>query len=360
MSCKGLDDQLVRHDNDLDALEKQFVCVRLVQMNGVDLKLFQFDYDLTWAAFFLNADGTIYGRFGTRAGNRGDSTSHVSIAALKTAMSRALELHKGYPANKPQLIGKTGAAPEWPIAQKIPGLTERPARATVRGHDCIHCHEVTENIRRAKWEQRRLTSADIWIWPLPENAGLKLDVDDGLRVKTVASASPAARAGLRPGDELVTLNGQRLISQADIQWVLHTAPVETKLDVAFRRDGAMQRATIALSGDWKESDLMWRGSSWMGFRHGMSTERLGAAEREKLGLKPADIGVRVRDLHPRGAPLRTAGLQKGDVFLSVDGKGGMTESQFIAHVRLNHPPGDKWRALVLRGDKRVALELPAW
>ena len=49
----------------------QFVCVRAVQMYGVDLSLFQFQGQLTWAAVFLNADGTIYGRYGSRGARRG-------------------------------------------------------------------------------------------------------------------------------------------------------------------------------------------------------------------------------------------------------------------------------------------------
>jgi hypothetical protein len=35
---------------------EQFVRVRMVQGNGMDLSLFQFDYDLTFAAFFMNSD----------------------------------------------------------------------------------------------------------------------------------------------------------------------------------------------------------------------------------------------------------------------------------------------------------------
>ena len=42
----------------------EFVCLRMIQMNGVDLA--QFDYDMSFAVFFMNPDGTIYGRYGTR------------------------------------------------------------------------------------------------------------------------------------------------------------------------------------------------------------------------------------------------------------------------------------------------------
>lgn len=43
---------------------EEFVKVRVVKMNGVDIGLFQFDFDLTWMCFFMNANGFIYGRYG--------------------------------------------------------------------------------------------------------------------------------------------------------------------------------------------------------------------------------------------------------------------------------------------------------
>ena len=45
----------------------RFISVRQVEMKGVDLNQFQFDYDLNWAAMFLNADGTVYARYGTQS-----------------------------------------------------------------------------------------------------------------------------------------------------------------------------------------------------------------------------------------------------------------------------------------------------
>ena len=39
----------------------QFVGVRMVKVNSMDLSLFQFDYDMTFAVFFMNADKKVYG-----------------------------------------------------------------------------------------------------------------------------------------------------------------------------------------------------------------------------------------------------------------------------------------------------------
>ena len=338
------------------------MCVRLVQMNGVDLKTFQFDYDQTWCVFFLNTDGTIYGRYGTRADRGNQSMTHISIASLKKSMERALKLHADYPVNKAQLVGKLGREPAYRYAQKIPGLQDKPERATPEKHNsCIHCHMVQANARRSKWQEGRLEYEDIWIWPLPENIGLKMDVDDGLLVKSVATRSPAAQAGIRTGDELVALNGQRLLSQADIQWVLHNAPVETQLVVSLIRAGETVEQTIMLRGDWKESDLSWRASSGIGLRHGFQTEPLSNKQKQERGIAADALALRVRNFFLNAGRLRESGVLVGDVIVEVDGKSDFAnESQFLAYLRLNHPPGDRLKLTLLRGQDRHDVEVTAW
>ena len=38
----------------------KFVAVRVVQANAMELKLFQFDYDMSFAVTFLHPDRTVY------------------------------------------------------------------------------------------------------------------------------------------------------------------------------------------------------------------------------------------------------------------------------------------------------------
>ena len=351
MACKGLDEQVVRQDADLQKLEQQFVCARLVQMKGVDLQLFQFDYDQSWAVFFLNAEGTLYGRYGTRAGDKKNAASHISIPSFKKALERALELHKTYPANKDQLAGKLGSKPRYPVAEQIPGLEDRAIGPTTP-KNCIHCHMVGEHVRKVKYQEKRLTAADVWIYPQPDNIGLKMNVDDGLRVEKVLPNSPAARSGLEVGDDLLTLNGQPLISQADVQWVLHNAPVDTSLDVTLRRGEKNLKKTLSLSGTWKESDLSWRESSWS-FRPGLWTIPLSGEEKGKRNIPPEESGLLVKWVFGRPPLAKQAGLKDGDVVVAVDGKPvPMDESHFLAYVRLRHPPGDQVKLTLLRNGQR--------
>ena len=63
-----------------------------MQANGLDLSLFQFDFDLTFAAFFLNADKTIYGRFGTRS-DQNDAMREMSMEGFAKALEGTLQIH---------------------------------------------------------------------------------------------------------------------------------------------------------------------------------------------------------------------------------------------------------------------------
>jgi serine protease Do len=190
----------------------------------------------------------------------------------------------------------------------------------------------------------------------------EMDVDDGLRVSTVASDSPAGRSGVMAGDELVALDGQLLISQADIQWVLYRAPAETTLVAVLNRGGKELRKTIALSGSWKESDLSWRASTGLGLRYGLLTVPLSASEKRKLDVAADRMALVVKGLvAARTAGLRKAGLRVGDVIIAVDGKtGAMTESQFLVYIRLNHAPDDQVKLTVLRGNGSLDLTIPMW
>src|SRR5437867_8730996 len=115
------DEQVVRRDPKVADLMDQFVCVRLVQANAMDLSLFQFDYDLTFAAFFMNADGTIYGRYGSRS-ERKDAAKDISLEGFRQGLAAALALHKKYPANKASVNGKQGRPPRFKTPEEYTSL----------------------------------------------------------------------------------------------------------------------------------------------------------------------------------------------------------------------------------------------
>lgn len=359
---KTLDEQVMRPDQELAAIEKQFVCVRVIQANSLDLNVFQYDFDMSWAALFLNADMIVYGRYGSRnASGKDSSDGLLSVQAFYKAAERALKLHASYPGNKAELAGKQSSQAEYATPRQIPGLTERPALAGER-RECIHCHMVKEFALRARWQDGRLSLADLWVYPLPANLGITTDLDDGLAITAVKDGSPAGQADVAAGDKLVSINGQPLISLADIQWALHRAPAEGKLEVKVNRRGSTQARSIVLPAEWKKSDIAWRASSWYGLRQGFKVELLPDGERQSRGIAAGQMALVVKGLFGQNAAkVKEAGVAMNDVIVAVDGQtAAKTESEFLTDLRLKHGPKDSVKFTLLRGSERREVTIPMW
>src|SRR6516162_8845208 len=188
-----------RDDAELAQLMEKFVCVRVIQAWGLDLSLFQFDHELTWAVFFMNADKTIYGRYGSRSEHK-NTTNAISIEGLKKALDLALQFHAGYPGNKREFAGKIGPAPNWPTPEIIPDLKGKkniiPADGTRGG--CIHCHQAHDGeMWSLRLENKPIADGIVWPYPMPGRLGLALDPKEAAKVKSVEAGSPAEKGGFK-------------------------------------------------------------------------------------------------------------------------------------------------------------------
>jgi hypothetical protein len=351
---------------------ENFVCVRMVQGNGMDLSLFQFDYDMSFAVFFLNADRTIYGRYGTRSKKPKEAHSDISLEGLAAAMKATLALHKKYPANRATLTAKTGPQAAFAVPERMPALKEKFRSELAQGdkktisRSCIHCHQIRDAERSSYFANRKpLPSEVLFPWPMPEVIGMVFDRKKRATLTAVTGGSPAARGGLQTGDEVLKINGQPIISIADVQWVLHHAPEEAELQVAFRRASKLSTLKVTLPASWRqESDLSWRTSSWALRRMtsgGLVLEELTAAERRSSRIESGQLALKVTHVgqYNKHAAAKRAGFRKGDVIVSYDGTDtDWRETDFFAYVLAKKKPGDRVPTTVLRGKQTVNLKLP--
>src|SRR4051812_47522358 len=205
VTFKGFDKQVAsREDADLSALMDKFVCVRLVQGYGLDLSFFQFDYDLNWAAVLMNADRVIYGRYGSKAGERGKS-ERVTIDGLRKALETALEFHKGYPGNAKEFAAKIGPAPKWKAPEAIPDMKARPNAVPADGtrQKCVHCHMIREaEMWTLRASKEAIPETVLWPYPMPDAVGLSMDLKERATVKSVAEGSAAEMGGFKAGDSI--------------------------------------------------------------------------------------------------------------------------------------------------------------
>ncbi|HEX3148232.1 MAG TPA: Trx7/PDZ domain-containing (seleno)protein [Gemmataceae bacterium] len=340
--CVHFDGQVVKLAKPLDEIANQFVCVRLLRITGIDLTLFDFDFDCTWYGFFLSADETIYGRYGGRDGK--SDTGRLSLPGLKYAMQKALDRHKAGSAKTVERA-KPIRAEDFASAKKR------------RGNECIHCHLVNEFRRADAKAAGTWNRDDRWFYPLPENVGLALNTDRADIVKAVLDNSPAAKLGIKAGDTLVTLNGLPVASNADVQYALNNGPKSGKIPIEWKRSTDQMAGDLQVVDGWRKTNLSWRPSLFDILPMlPVSAEDLTADEKKKLGIPEAQAAFR-QDKYVHST-LKAIGMKAGDVIVRLDGKtveGSMDD--FLAMVRREHLVGDSAELTVLRDGKAVELKI---
>jgi hypothetical protein len=318
--------------------------LRITNMRGVNLNVFDFDYDLTWAGFFLNGHEKIYGRYGGRTAASADA--YLTLGGLKHAMRAALEAHRAEPKEKPS---------REPQAART--VDEYPAAKRFDAGACIHCHQVYDFRRDALKAAGKWQLDEVWVYPMPENLGLTLDRERGDRVQSVKEGTHAASAGLRAGDVLKRVNGRGVASFADVQYALHGTEEIGKVSFIWQRGDQKMSADIAPPAGWRVTDICWRASMWAlepsPYVHGRD---LSPREKVELGLLEKGLAFRQADYVP--GPAKRAGIKQDDIIVGVDGKQlELTMLQFNVYVRINFKVGDRITFNVLRDGKRVDVPM---
>lgn len=333
--------QVVRPNETSLELEKKFVRLRIVNMYGVDIGLFDFDFDTTFAVVTLNADKQIYSRYGGRDSKSAES--FVSPKAFENILSRSLELHKKVKAGELQLpkITESKDPKSYPFVENLWGR-------------CLHCHDVAsaqavEQFKLENFSQK----TDVWIYPEPISLGLDLKPDDGT---TLNAATGAAKdAELKAGDQIVAINTKPANTYSDIQYILHHLPEETTtVSVSLADERTVE---ITLPEDWRHSDISWRR---IGMRltpsAGFGGKPLDAAAKAEHKL-PEDGFATVIHFDDLPKPADSP-LQQGDIVHSINDvtKSGGTQHAGL-YLSLHHKVSETVKLGVIRKGKPLSIDL---
>jgi len=150
---------------------------------------------------------------------------------------------------------------------------------------------------------------------LAESFGLKRP--GGALVAEVSTDGPAAKAGLRSGDIIVTFDGKDIPTSADLPHVVGLVTPGTTVQVEIVRDKTQQTRKVEVGGlDADESYSLSAGKAEgkRGGRLGMEVEALPAESLERVGING---GVLVRNVTP-GSVAAQAGIRVDDIITLID------------------------------------------
>ena len=189
-------------------------------------------------------------------------------------------------------------------------------------------------------------------------ASLRLSSPGGAIISGVEPGSPAARAGLKQGDVVTALGGEKLAdSNALRNRIAGTAPGST-VELEVFRNGRTETVQATL-GELESSavrasdDGEGRGGREFGSA-GMSVSPLTPETARRLGLPSGKEGVMVRDVDPDGAAA-SADLRPGDVITQVNGKPVRTPAELRS--ALDDSSDRPALLLVTREDAEIFLTL---
>jgi serine protease Do len=138
----------------------------------------------------------------------------------------------------------------------------------------------------------------------------------GALVGQVVSDSPAAKAGLKAGDVIITYNGREVSQMTMLPAMVANTKVGTKAKIELIRDGKKMTITVEI-GRMDEDEAVVAGTeTGTSKKLGMTVQELTPKLAESLGIDKAE-GVIVTDVDPDSSAVE-AGIRRGDIILEIN------------------------------------------
>ena len=182
---------------------------------------------------------------------------------------------------------------------------------------------------------------------IADSMGLKRPA--GALVASVTPNGPAAHAGLKPGDVIVSVDGQAVDDVNAFDYRFATKPLGGTATLTLLRDGHELSVEVALQSApaTPRDEITIRSRSPFS---GAKVANLSPALADELQFENADQGVVILDVD-NGSYASNLGFQRGDVIVSVNGE-QIGKTRDLA--RATGTPSRSWRIVIRRGGRQIS------
>jgi S1-C subfamily serine protease len=160
---------------------------------------------------------------------------------------------------------------------------------------------------------------------------------------------PAAQAGLKAGDLIVSVDGQDVDDTNAFDYRFATKPLGGAAKLGIIRAGQQLAATVALqtAPDMPREEITIRSRSPFS---GAKIANLSPALADELQLQNLDSGVVILDVD-NGSYASNLGFQRGDVIQEVNGARIGVTKELEAAAKT---PSPSWRIVIMRRGQKIS------
>lgn len=202
----------------------------------------------------------------------------------------------------------------------------------------------------------------VGVEPVDESVAkaLKLEVARGAIVNSVTPGSGAQKAGIQPGDVILSFNNHRIDAGADLPPLVSITKPGTTVPIQIVRNGNEKTVNVTVGAmprsENSAADTGAPASSKGADALGLTVQDIDQSTRRQLGLQMGE-GVIISSI--TGPVAEQAGLQSGDVILMVNQKKVGNAEAFRMSIT-DVKAGDTLLVLVRRGDdtRFISLTVP--
>lgn len=170
-----------------------------------------------------------------------------------------------------------------------------------------------------------------------------LATPDGALVSSVEKGGPAAKAGLKPGDVILAVNGVKVNDSSDLPGEIGDIKPGSHAQLQVWRDGASHNIDI-VTAKLTDQTLASTDNSAPQGKLGVAVRPLTPQEKQDASVSH---GLLVQQV---SGPAANAGIQPGDVILAIDGQPVSTIAQL--RDRIDHADGSV-ALLIQRDDAQI-------